>query len=182
MPTTDAAALAVVNFWREAGPERWFRKNPAFDDDFRRRFLELHERAARGELNDWLRTAEGALALILLLDQFPRNCFRGTRRMYATDPLARQTARRAIEAGLDTKVSPELRVFLYLPFSHSEDLSDQDFSVAKQKALGEEYQKHAVEHRDIVAKFGRFPHRNTILGRRSSAEEEAFLKDGGFSG
>lgn len=117
-PASDAAAVIV--FWREAGPERWFVKDDAFDEHFRTQCSALYEKAARGELDFWLADPEGALALILLLDQFPRNCFRGTPRMFATDAAALAAANAAIEAGHDRAIDPSLRLFLYLPFEHSE--------------------------------------------------------------
>ena len=177
-----ADAVAVVGFWRQAGPDRWFAKDPAFDRLFRERFLALHEAAARGGLSGWADTPTGALALLLLLDQFPRNAFRGTRRMYATDPLARNIAAGAIEAGHDQAVEASVRLFFYLPFGHSEDLVDQETSVALTRRLGEPYLAHALGHHDIVRRFGRFPHRNPILGRVMTAEEQRFLDEGGFSG
>ncbi len=177
-----ADAVAVVDFWRQAGPDRWFAKDPAFDRLFRERFLALHEAAARGGLSGWSDSALGALALLLLLDQFPRNCFRGTRRMYATDPLARDIAAGAIEAGHDQAVEASVRLFFYLPFGHSEDPADQEKSVALTRVLGEPYLAHALGHHDIIRRFGRFPHRNPILGRAMTAEEQRFLDAGGFSG
>ena len=118
------------------------------------------------------------MALVILLDQLPRNMFRGTRRAYATDPAALLAAERAIERHFDQAVEPELRRFFYLPFMHAEGLSAQDRSVALNEALGEEDSiKWARHHRDIIARFGRFPHRNAILGRESTAEEQAFLAD-----
>ncbi len=128
--------------------------------------------------------ADGALALCLLLDQFPRNMFRGTRRAYRTDPVAVDVADRAIERKHDRAVAPELRRFFYLPFSHSEDPADQERSVALAEALGDpETVKWARHHRDIVARFGRFPHRNAILGRSTTPEEAAFLaEEGAFKG
>ncbi|WP_428245780.1 DUF924 family protein [Ferrovibrio sp.] len=179
---TFADAASITAFWRAAGPQSWFSKNAAFDDVFRARFLSLHEQAARGELDHWLDDAEGALALLLLLDQFPRNCFRGSPRMYASDAQARAAAARVIETGLDLRIEPELRLFIYLPFAHSEALADQDYSVALQRPLGEEPLRHAEGHRDIIRGFGRFPHRNEILGRISTPEEAAFLAAGGFAG
>jgi uncharacterized protein (DUF924 family) len=125
-----AEAVAVVQFWKAAGPERWFAKDDGFDRQFRERFLALHERAARGQLDDWLESATAALALILLLDQFPRNAFRGTPRMYATDQLGLHHANRAIARGYDRQVEPQLQPFFYLPLSHSESLADQERSVA----------------------------------------------------
>ena len=119
-------------------------------------------------------------ALVLLLDQFPRNAFRDTVRMYATDPMARDVANAAIERGYDNLVDPQLRFFFYLPFAHSESLADQDRSVELHERIA--FTEHAIGHRDIVKRFGRFPHRNGILGRPSTAEELAFLKEGGFGG
>lgn len=173
---------AITDFWRAAGPEAWFRKDAAFDADFRQRFETLHWRAARRELDDWQSSVEGAFALMLLLDQFPRNCFRGTGHMYATDPLARHHARLAVAAGHDRAVEETVRHFFYLPFSHSENLADQEYACSLGEHLGEEMMKHARGHRDIVARFGRFPHRNPILARESTAEELQFLADGGFAG
>ena len=175
-------ANAVVRFWVDAGPKLWFAKDPSFDRDFRERFLTLHEAAARGELSGWLNTAEGALALCLLLDQFPRNAFRGTPRMYETDELARKIARLAIEAGHDRTLSAELALFVYLPFAHSESLADQERSVELTRRIGKANLEHAEGHRDIVRRFGRFPHRNPILHRAMTADEQRFLDSGGFSG
>lgn len=175
-------AAEVVQFWRDAGEKAWFEKNEAFDDAFRARFLAAHEAAARGELDPWADTAEGALALILLLDQFPRNCFRGSPRMFGSDAKAVAVADAAIAAGHDLAVPADLRVFFYLPFEHAEDLALQERCVALCAPLREDYLRYAVVHRDIIARFGRFPHRNEVLGRESTAEELAFLAEGGFSG
>jgi len=172
----------VVGFWHEAGPQKWFEKSKAFDDHFRERLYETHLAAARRELDDWLDSPKGALALMIVLDQLPRNCFRGTGHMYATDPLALRFARRAIALGHDTAVEGPMRAFFYLPFSHSENLENQEEAVRLQLALGEEFAKHARGHRDIIARFGRFPHRNRILGRDTTPEEQAFLDEGGFAG
>jgi len=173
----------VIQFWREAGPEKWFAKDDAFDQAIRDRFLATYRAAARGDLNEWELTPEGALAVVILLDQFPRNMFRGTRDVYKTDPVAVMVADRAIERGFDRKVAPELRRFFYLPFMHSESLRHQERSVALNEALGEEDSiKWARHHHDIVARFGRFPHRNSILGRETTPEEEAFLKESDFRG
>ena len=179
---TPAEASAVVAFWREAGPALWFAKDAAFDRRFREHFLALHEQAARGALDHWRETADGAMALAILLDQFPRNAFRGTARMYATDERARHIARDAIAAGHDKAFDPALRVFLYLPFGHSESLADQDRAVALCEALGEPNASHARHHRDIVRRFGRFPHRNPILGRPMTEEEQRYLVNGGYKG
>jgi len=182
MAELDTRALSVTNFWRDAGEDAWFEKSDAFDADFRSRFLELHYAAARRECDDWNAHAEGSLALMILLDQFPRNCFRGTGHMYATDPLARYFADKAIVAGQDLELEELLRVFLYLPFEHSESLADQQRSVELTTAKAPEYLKYAEEHLEIIQRFGRFPHRNRMLGRATTAEEQAFLDDGGFSG
>ena len=182
MTTPLPDAQEVVAFWRDAGPPRWFKKDDAFDRAFRDRFLALHEAAARGELDGRAASAEGALALCLLLDQFPRNAFRGTARMFATDSHARRVARAAIDAGFDEQVEPGLRQFFFLPFMHSEDLADQDRSVELAPRAGPDSVKWAVLHRDIIARFGRFPHRNELLGRASTPEERKFLEEGGFSG
>jgi uncharacterized protein (DUF924 family) len=175
-------AAAVVSFWRDAGPQQWFAKDPAFDRRFRERFLALHEAAMRGELMPWMQTAEGALALLLLLDQFPRNAFRDTPRMYASDGFARVLADAAIRAGLDRHIEPDLRLFMYLPFGHSEQLADQQRSLELARGLGEPHLGHAQGHHDIVKRFGRFPHRNPILGRTMRPEEQKFLDEGGYSG
>ncbi|WP_167434244.1 DUF924 family protein [Mesorhizobium helmanticense] len=178
----DERALAVAQFWRDAGKDAWFEKNDAFDADFRNRFLDLHYAAARRECDDWSNHAEGSLALMILLDQFPRNCFRGTGHMYATDPLARYFAGKAIAAGQDLALDEDLRVFLYLPYEHSELLDDQERSVELTATKAPEYLKYAEEHLEIIRRFGRFPHRNRMLGRETTPEEQAFLDGGGFSG
>ncbi|WP_028601409.1 DUF924 family protein [Ottowia thiooxydans] len=176
-------AKKVVAYWHKAGETgNWFRKDPAFDRDFRKQFLHLHEAAVRRELDHWAETAEGALALLILLDQFPRNAFRGTARMYATDELARWFARDAQRASRMQEVPASLRLFFCLPFAHSEQLADQDVSVELNTLLGAEAREHAEGHRDIVRRFGHFPHRNRILGRESSLEEIEFLRNGGFAG
>jgi uncharacterized protein (DUF924 family) len=184
--TTDASPTGVVAFWRNAGPRAWFAKSPAFDAELRSRFLDLHMAASRGELDDWAGTAEGALALLLLLDQFPRNMFRGSAHAFASDPLARAVARRAIEAGLDGQAPVELRPFFYLPFEHSEDPTDQALAVELCETLvplgDADSVKWAKVHKDIIDRFGRFPHRNACHGRRTTPEEQAFLESGGFKG
>jgi uncharacterized protein (DUF924 family) len=177
-----AEAAAVVDFWRAAGPDRWFAKDPEFDAGFRERFLSAHEAAARAELGGWLATPVAALALVLLLDQFPRNAFRGTPRMYATDAMARREATTAIGLRHDMAVEAALRLFFYLPFAHSEDPFDQERSVAFNRLLGQPHLSHAEGHRDIVRRFGRFPHRNPILGRTMTPAERQFLDEGGFAG
>jgi len=177
----------VVDFWRSAGPAKWFAKDDAFDDALRARFETLHFSAARGELADWEASPEGALALLILLDQIPRNLFRGSAHAYATDPMARAIAQRAVEREHPLAVEPALRVFFYLPFEHSEALADQDcamvlFEAHARETGDEDSLKWAVLHRDLIERFGRFPHRNAALGRESTQEELRYLDDGGFAG
>ncbi len=174
-------ASDVVQFWREAEPH-WFSHDAGFDRRFSERFMALHQRAAQGELADWASTAEGALALLILLDQFPRNAFRGSSRMYETDAKAREVARAALAAGHPDRIAAGLRTFFHLPFSHSEDLADQDLAVSLQAPLGGDAARFARGHRDIIQRFGRFPHRNALLGRTTTTDEQAFLDQGGFSG
>ena len=173
----------ILGFWRSAGPKKWFAKSAAFDDAIRLKFEPVHHAAARGEYDAWAEAPESALALLILLDQFPRNLYRGSGHAFATDPKARAIARASIEAGFDRQVEPELRNFFYLPFEHSEDLTDQDFGLALCAEAGDaDNLKWAGLHREIIARFGRFPHRNAALGRTTTAEEQEFLDDGGFSG
>ena len=177
------AAAEIVGFWKDAGYERWFTPDAAFDRACRDRFEAAHMAAARRELDGWIDTPDGALALLLLLDQFPRNMYRGTAHAFATDPLARAFADRAIAAGADRAVAPELRLFFHLPFEHSERLEDQDRCLALAEAWGDaEAIKWARIHHEIIARFGRFPHRNPLLGRDTTDEERAFLEGGGFAG
>lgn len=179
----------IVAFWLAAGYERWFNVDPAFDAEVRARLLKAHEDAVRRgagatPLPDYEETPEGALALVLLLDQVPRNVFRDTPRAFATDRAALRVAERALAHGLDQQVeNQQLRSFLYLPFMHAEDLAHQERCVYLYERLGDaENLKYAHLHRDIIARFGRFPHRNPILGREMKPEEQDYLSDGGFSG
>lgn len=172
----------VLAFWREAGPTRWFRKDEAFDSQFRSRFTGAHEAARRGDFDGWMATAVGALALLILLDQFPRNAFRGTARAFATDGKALDVARHALAQGFDKAIDADLRNFFYLPFMHSEQLADQDLAVERTRTLGDDALRYAVMHRDIIEKFGRFPHRNEALGRATTPAEQRFLNEGGFAG
>lgn len=172
----------IIAFWTAAGPDRWFSSDAHFDREFREGFLDQHMRAAARQCDDWCDTPHGALALLLLLDQFPRNAFRGTAHMYATDPLARRYARQARAAGHMDRVEGELRLFFCLPFEHSEDLADQDTAVALIEQLGPPSLTYAEGHRDIIRRFGRFPHRNPMLGRDTTPEEQEFLAKGGFAG
>jgi uncharacterized protein (DUF924 family) len=172
----------LIAFWREAGPAKWFARDEAFDAEFRQRFESAHFAAARAEYEPWMASGEGALALQILLDQFPRNCFRGTAHSYATDGLALHYAQRAVDAGLDRDVEAPLRVFCYLAFEHSESLPHQDQAVSLIARLGDaELSRYAELHRDVIQRFGRFPHRNAALGRESTQEEAHYLASGGFS-
>jgi uncharacterized protein (DUF924 family) len=181
-PPNHPQAASVLAFWREAGPGKWFRKDARFDAEFRERFLNGHEAAARGELDDWQATADGTLALLILLDQFPRNAFRGSERMFATDAKALEVARLAIAQGADQQVEADLRNFFYLPLMHSESPTDQQQAVALTEPLGADAHRFALLHQDIIERFGRFPHRNAVLGRATTPAEQAFLDGGGFAG
>jgi len=173
----------VLAFWLAAGPDRWFEHDEAFDAAVRERFEATYHDAAAGLLNTWEDSPQGALALVIVLDQFPRNMYRGGARSYATDQLARATAERAIARGFDHAVRMPERVFFYLPFEHSEALADQQRSVALIAATSDaDSLKWAELHADIIRRFGRFPHRNALLGRVSTPDEQAFLDGGGFTG
>jgi uncharacterized protein (DUF924 family) len=179
-PVTPAGILA---FWRDAGPERWYSRDDAFDAEVRRRFFGLWQRAVVGELSSWETSDDGALALVIVLDQFPRNIFRGDARTYASDVRAQEVANRAIERGVDARIDPNLREFLYLPLMHSEHLPDQLRCIELSRAAGHtESLKWAEHHADIIRRFGRFPHRNRLLGRATTPDEQAFLEEGGFTG
>lgn len=180
---TDVAPAEIIAFWREAGPAQWYAKDDAFDAELRRRFLGVWEAARDGRLASWEDSDEGALALILVLDQFSRNMFRNDARAFSADEQARAVAGRAIAKGVDQRIEPALRAFMYLPFEHSEQIADQERSVALFRAMGDaESLKWADLHLDIIKRFGRFPHRNAVLGRATTPEEEAFLTEGGFKG
>lgn len=180
---TALEAMQLIAFWRdEAGPELWFEGTPEFDRLFTNRFLALHEQAAAGELDWWTSTPSGSLALIILLDQFPRNAFRGTPRMYATDAHAHRIATLMTAWGQDMLVDRELRVFCYMPFGHSERLVDHERGHELIAHLGRPWTEHARRYTETISRFGRYPHRNAILGRASTSDEEAFLRAGGFSG
>ncbi|HEY5067219.1 MAG TPA: DUF924 family protein [Xanthobacteraceae bacterium] len=177
------SAADVLAFWLVAGHERWFAHDEAFDTAIRDRFAATYKDAAAGLLSAWENSPEGALALVIVLDQFPRNMFRGTARSFTADPLARAVAERAIARDFDQKVAMPGRVFFYLPFEHSEALADQERSVALIAATGDtDTLKWAELHADIIRRFRRFPHRNALLGRASTPQEQAFLDTGGFAG
>ena len=176
-------ALAVLSFWWAAGPACWFTADPAFDEKVRGALGSLHEEAAAGRLDHWAGTPHGALALILLMDQVPRNIFRGTPRAFATDARALALAEAALAAGHPDAFPQEARTFFYLPFEHAEDMAAQTRSVDLFRMLGDrETYFYALVHMDAIRRFGRFPHRNAILGRPSTPEEEAWLASGGFRG
>lgn len=185
---------AVLDFW--FGPpasdgygrarDAWFRKDPGFDARIRADFPHLHERAAAGQCDAWGDEPDSALALAVVLDQFPRNMFRGTPQSFASDGRALALARSAVARGFDRGLLPVQRWFIYLPFEHSEDLADQDRSVALFESLRGDPQSvspidYAHRHRDVISRFGRFPHRNAILGRVSTPEEIEFLRQPGSS-
>lgn len=181
--TTLLSPAEIVAFWIEAGPEKWFAKDPAFDAAFTELCLETHFAASRRELDAWAETPEGALALILLLDQLPRNAFRDTAHMFATDSLALMFAKAAIACGHDRQIGGDLRPFILMPLMHSESLADQDTLLALlDETETPDTFKFAAIHRDIIARFGRYPHRNACLGRETTAEEAIFLQSGGFAG
>lgn len=164
--------------------EEWFKKDAAFDEAIRSRFAGLYEEAASGELDDWREEPESCLALIVVLDQFPRNMFRDDPKGYATDDKALNLAKYAVAEGHDRALPEFQRVFVYMPYMHSEDVRDQERCVTLFEALGEDYAynlEFAIAHRDVVARFGRFPHRNGILGRENTPEETEFLEESGSS-
>ncbi len=169
----------VIDFWRAAGSGKWFNGGKTFDDDCRKHFGDAHMAAARREFDSWMDTPDGALALLLLLDQIPRNIFRGSGHAFATDGLALQHATQAVQAGLDVQVDDDLRAFLYLPFEHCEDMAMQDRSVELMATLGKCSLGYAHAHRSIIVRFGRFPHRNAALGRINTVEEQDWLDAGG---
>ncbi len=173
----------VVAFWRDAGPKQWFLKDDAFDASIRERFGALHTEAAAGAKDEWAQTPEGSLALLLLLDQFSRNLYRGSQQAFAQDERARRIAREAINAGFDRTVDPAFRTFFYLPFTHSESITDQELCVRLSHQIADpDSLRWARIHEKIIRRFGRFPHRNKVLGRHTTPAEQAFLDGGGFSG
>jgi uncharacterized protein (DUF924 family) len=173
----------ILGFWRNAGPKQWYAASPRFDAAIRLKFEPVHHAAARGQYDKWAETPEGALALLILLDQFPRNLYRKSGHAFATDPKARAVARATADLGWHMEVDPPLRQFMVLPFEHSEDMADQDRGLALAEEIGDpDILKWVNIHRDIIVRFGRFPHRNAALGRTTTVGEQAFLDDGGFSG
>jgi uncharacterized protein (DUF924 family) len=182
-PAKIATAADVLAFWRDAGPDKWFEKNDAFDAAIKTGFLATYEAAAAGKLSDWEATPDGALALTIVLDQFPRNMFRNDPRAFAADPTARGVVERAIARGFDSQFPPAERSFFYLPFEHSEAMTDQERCCALFRTMGDAELLHWAElHANIIRRFGRFPHRNAALGRATTPEEKSFLDDDGFAG
>ena len=175
----------VLDFWYEQNkPEQWFMKSESFDEAVRNTLGGLYEQAVAGTLDHWAESPDGCLALILLLDQVPRNIFRGSPRSYASDEKAREICYHMLERGFDAEFEGDRRAFCYIPLEHSESLADQDRSVELFETLRvfkESYYDYAVQHRVIIERFGRFPHRNAILGRLSTDEEKAFLEQPGSS-
>lgn len=173
----------VLRFWlEETPPAARFKRDDDFDAVIKTRFRDLYERLTTQPLQHSALSPESALAAIIVFDQFSRNMFRGSSKAFAADSVAREIASAAIDAGWDRGLGKDARLFLYLPFEHSEDLADQDRSVALTAGLGDaEYDRYAVAHRDIIHRFGRFPHRNAVLGRASTPEEVEFLKGPGSS-
>ncbi|MGI9479229.1 MAG: DUF924 family protein [Hyphomicrobiaceae bacterium] len=171
----------VLKFWfEELEPADWFKKSDETDATIRARYLNLYERLAQVSVDSLLDSSREALAAVIVLDQFPRNLFRGDPKSFATDAKARAITEAAIDAGFDQGMSVDEAVFLYLPFEHSEDLADQNRCVLLMEALGNEnYTQYAIAHRDVIVRFGRFPHRNAILGRASTAEEDTYLVEPG---
>jgi len=169
----------VITFWfKGRGPQDWFfSKKPGFDALVRRKFLKTYQEVVRGEHADWRKSPKGRLAEIIVLDQFSRNIFRGTPEMYRYDALALALAQEAIASGADKKLTKNERMFIYLPFEHSESRKIQKESLRLFKTIwGKEWIKYAVDHKMIVDRFGRFPHRNKILGRKSTAAEKIFMR------
>jgi uncharacterized protein (DUF924 family) len=179
-------AAEVLKFWFGQDRKAWFEKNAAFDEEVRRRFVPLYELGAAGKLGAWQKTPAGCLALVVLLDQFSRNMFRGSTKAFAADPLARAAARVILDNGWDKALTPDERMFAYLPFEHSESLADQECCLALMKEISvfpetADLPKWAEAHLVIIRRFGRFPHRNAALGRESTLEEAEFLKQPGSS-
>lgn len=184
------SAQQILSFWfggdARAQQRRWFGKDEPVDTLMRDEFMADYQAAAAGQLADWLESAPASLALVLLLDQFPRNLFRATPQAFATDAQAREIARGIIARGLDQALTPRQRMFVYLPFEHSEMLEDQLYSISLFETLRDaedmaEGVRYAYLHHDVIARFGRFPHRNAVLGRTSTAEELVFLQQPGSS-
>ncbi len=184
--SVQAIASLILNFWfGEPGTSNyaqykdfWFQSTPEFDAQIRTQFESIYKRAMKGELNVFSETPEGSLALVILLDQFPRNMYRGTPQAFSSDEKALTIANIAVKKKFDQNLSPIQRIFLYLPYEHSENMENQEQSVKLFEKLGDELAlKYAIEHRNVITQFGRFPHRNAILGRASTSEEIKFFQE-----
>lgn len=173
----------ILDFWFAAGWDKWWSKDDAFDAEIRRRFGPAHAEACSGKLDEWIDNAQGALALVILLDQFSRNLHRNDHRAWAQDARALAIAQEAIRRRYDVEVPVMARCWFYMPFQHAEDLAVQTEGLPYFARLDDpEQMKYAEEHADIIRRFGRFPHRNAVLGRRTTPEEQSFLESGGFAG
>lgn len=182
MSSADHDPIDVLSFWWKAGPDKWFEANDEFDETIRSQFGALYEEAFAGSLDDWAKTPHGALALILVLDQFPRNMFRKTPEAFQSDPKALSIAAMAVESDFHLAFPTPARDFFFLPFEHAEDMDAQEKSVDLFRTYCEERVYHyALIHMDVIRRFGRFPHRNEVLGRQSTDKELAYLEQGGFS-
>lgn len=183
MPT--ARALEIIDFWEGVGPKGWYNSTPELDAEIRESFLPDWEEARSGGLIEWLGSPQGALAYLIVTDQFPRNIFRDDPRAFATDERAHRAATKVIHHGLDVQLPEPIRQFFYLPFMHAETTIDQDrcirYLIARMPETGAENLRHARAHRAIIRRFGRFPYRNAVLGRKSTPAEEAFLAEGGYA-
>lgn len=182
----DTIAEDVVSFWmNEVGPSRWYASDEALDAEIRERFTPLWRRAHAGELDDWMLRPNSALALLILLDQFPRNMFRGKPEAFVSDARALAVAKKAIAMGHDLSIDEPERQFFYLPLMHSENLTDQDRCVrlimTRMPKTGDVNLPHARAHREVIRRFGRFPYRNEALGRASTAPEAEYLDQGGYA-
>lgn len=177
------AVEEILKFWQEAGPSKWWRKDPGFDDEIRLRFGKLHTMATKGDLDQWREEPGSCLALVILLDQFSRNLFRGDARTFAQDEYGLEVAKYAVAKGFDISGNDKIYGFFHLPYMHSEELADQNTCVELIQSRGDKNAlKSAIEHRGIIEKFGRFPHRNPVLGRDTTRDEQKFLDEGGFAG
>ncbi|MEL7428983.1 MAG: DUF924 family protein [Pseudomonadota bacterium] len=174
----------VLDFWAGVGNDGWWKRDDALDREIRNRFGDLLEAAIRGELDDWQDAPDSALALIIILDQFSRNLFRDSAKAFEQDPKALTIAKVGLEKGFDRQSREDLRIFFYLPFEHSESILEQETSVKLQYSIDDNplALKAALEHREIIQRFGRFPHRNRVLGRHTTPAEQAYLDGGGFKG
>ncbi len=181
--TSLPGASDVLEFWFSAGPKMWFARDDAFDKTIRDRFSALHGKAASGGIDEWSISAEGTLALIIVLDQFSRNLFRNSPLAFANDKKALGLSLNTIAKRQDIEFPTNVRLWIYLPFQHSEDLGIQERSIELFETIDDPKNlRYARIHHDTIEKFGRFPHRNKVLGRTSSTEELKYLADGGFSG